>query len=100
MFYYERAGFSALWPTTTAPVHRQCGQHAIGGYPTLVSYSAPAVDFGADGYEFPYGPLKGLGFRFEGNNMNKPVYREHNPNGNDFSNKTGATYAFRISYRY
>ena len=28
------------------------------------------------GYEIQSGPAKGLGIRFEGNNMNKPVYRE------------------------
>ena len=42
--------------------------------------------------------------RFEGNNMNKPVYRELSPNQDGtFSphdTKTGATYALKVFYKF
>jgi len=42
-----------------------------------------------------------LGFRFEGNNMNKPIYREIKADGTiNLTNKTGATYDFRVSYKF
>ena len=50
------------------------------------------------GYEFQSGPAKGLGIRFEGNNMNKPVYRDFN-GSNTNSNETGAFYGFKLTYK-
>ncbi len=101
VFYYERAGFSAFVADNKRSEYiGSVANTTVGGYPALIVIRPQTWVSAQAGYEFQSGPLKGLGFRFEGNNMNKPIYKEHNPNGNDFSNKTGATYAFKLSYRY
>jgi iron complex outermembrane receptor protein len=101
VFYYERAGFSAFVADNKRSEYiGSVSNTTIGGYPALIIIRPQTWVSAQAGYEFQSGPLKGLGLRFEGNNMNKPIYKEHNPNGNDFSNKTGATYAFKLSYKY
>jgi iron complex outermembrane recepter protein len=52
------------------------------------------------GYEVQSGWLKGLGVRLEGNNLNKPVYKEANFAGSTTTtNKTGASVDLRLSYK-
>jgi iron complex outermembrane receptor protein len=54
------------------------------------------------GYELQSGYLKGLSVRFEGNNLNKPVYRQLKSDGvtEDFKIPTYATYALRLGYKF
>ena len=73
----------------------------VGGYPSLINVDAQKWVSAQMGYEFQGGAFKGLGFRFEGNNLNKPYYTERKSDGSvNFSTQTGATYAFKISYRF
>jgi iron complex outermembrane receptor protein len=52
------------------------------------------------GYEFQEGPMKGLGMRLEGNNLNKPTYRQLKADRTvDSENSTGATLMFKLSYK-
>ncbi len=103
VFYYERAGFSAFVADNKRSkyVASVANTNTVGGYPTLL-FVAPQTWISAQaGYEFQSGPLKGLGFRFEGNNMNKPIYKEFKADGSvNSTNETGATYAFKLSYKY
>ena len=48
------------------------------------------------------GPLKGLGLRVEGNNLNKPVYQQLRADCQtlDSETKTGASVALKLSYKY
>ncbi len=101
MLYYERAGFSAFIAENSRS--RYIGSVAnsqIGGYPTL-TYIEPQKWISAQvGYEVQEGWLKGLGVRLEGNNLNKPVYKESNYAGSITStNKTGASVDLRLSYK-
>ena len=101
MLYYERAGFSAFIADNMRS--RYVGSVAnttIGGYPTLV-YIEPQKWISAQvGYEVQSGWLKGLALRLEGNNLNKPVYKESNVSGAITStNKTGASVDLRLSYK-
>ncbi|HTP38794.1 MAG TPA: TonB-dependent receptor [Steroidobacteraceae bacterium] len=100
--YYERWGFSAV----VAGNHRSqyigsVANTTVGGYPTLV-YIADQNWLSAQvGYQFQSGFLKGLGLRFEGNNMNKPLYKEFKSDGTlNRAVETGATYAFKLSYKF
>ena len=103
VFYYERAGFSAF----VADNHRSeyiasVANNQVGGYPALI-YIEPQTWVSAQiGYEFPSGPLKGLGLRFEGNNVNKPVYKELKGDHltSNANRPTGATYALKLSYKF
>jgi iron complex outermembrane receptor protein len=53
------------------------------------------------GYEVQSGPVKGLGIRFEGNNINKPIYKEYKSDGTlNATNQTGATYALKFFYKF
>jgi iron complex outermembrane receptor protein len=101
MIYYERAGFSAFIAENfrsryVAPV----ANTSTGGYPTL-QYIEPQKWVSAQvGYEVQEGWLKGLGVRLEGNNLNKPIYKESNYDGSNHStNKTGASADLAISYK-
>ena len=101
MLYYERAGFSAFIAENSRS--RYVGSVAnttIGGYPTLV-YVEPQKWISAQvGYEVQSGWLKGMSLRLEGNNLNKPVYKESNIAGAiTTTNKTGATVDLRVSYK-
>ena len=102
VFYYERAGFSAFVADNYRSAYiGSVANSQIGGYPALVNIAPQQWISAQAGYEFPSGPLKGLGLRFEANNLNKPVYKEFNYSGAlTSSNKTGATYAFRVQYKF
>jgi iron complex outermembrane recepter protein len=98
--YFERWGFSAFF----ADNHRSSyigsvGNVAIGGYPELFTILPQTWTSAQFGYTFLSGPAKGLGLRFEGNNLNKPVYEQTSPTGNTVD-KTGATYYFRVDYKF
>jgi iron complex outermembrane receptor protein len=71
----------------------------VGGYPALINILASSWVSAQIGYEFQDGPLKGLGLRVEGNNLNKPTYREIGGNGQLSTNDTGANYGFKLSYK-
>ncbi len=44
--------------------------------------------------------MKGLGFRLEGNNLNKPKYRQLRADGSvESENSTGATVMMKVSYK-
>jgi iron complex outermembrane receptor protein len=97
--YYERAGFSAF----VASSHRSTyigsvANNTTGGYPALAQIDPQTWVSAQVGYEFQSGIAKGLGIRFEGNNMNKPVYRDFN-GSNTNSNETGAFYGFKLTYK-
>ena len=102
MFYYERAGFSAFVADNYRSQYiGSVANTSIGGYPTLVGIAPQQWTSAQIGYEIQVGPLKGLAFRFEGNNLNKRIYKEFNYDGSlHSSNKTGATYFFKIAYKY
>jgi iron complex outermembrane receptor protein len=102
MLYYERGGFSAFVADNYRSTYvGSVANTTVGGYPSLVFIQGSSWVSAQVGYELQEGPLKGLGLRFEGNNLNKPVYRELNLNGSTSTeNRTGATYAFKLSYKY
>jgi iron complex outermembrane receptor protein len=105
ILYFEKGGFSAFIADNERSQYvGSVSNSTVGGYPALV-YIAPQKWVSAQvGYEIQSGPAKGLGLRFEGNNMNKPVYRELTPNNDGtFSphdTKTGATYALKVFYKF
>lgn len=101
MLYFERWGFSAFVAENSRSQYiGSVANTAIGGYPTLV-YIKPQKWVSAQvGYEVQSGWLKGLGVRLEGNNLNKPVYKEANYAGSiTTTNKTGASVDLRVSYK-
>jgi len=102
MMYYERGGFSAfIAENKRSTFIGSVANDAIGGYPTLKYIQGSTWLSAQIGYEIQSGPAKGLGFRFEGNNLNKPVYRQLNPDGSlDKEIKTGAEVAIKLSYKY
>lgn len=102
--YYERSGFSAAWYEGFRSQYvGSVANTTTGGYPTLI-YVEPQHWVSAQiGYQFQSTALKGLGIRFEGNNLNKPVYTELkslNPVQTNTTNATGSNYAFKVFYRY
>ena len=102
MLYYERAGFSAFIADNYRSTYvGSVANNQVGGYPALIYIQASSWVSAQVGYEFQEGQLKGLGIRFEGNNMNKPVYRELKADGSlNNSNQTGASYGLKLSYKY
>jgi iron complex outermembrane recepter protein len=102
VFYYERGGFSAFVADNSRSNYvASVSNTTVGGYPSLINVDAQKWVSAQMGYEFQGGAFKGLGFRFEGNNLNKPYYTERKSDGSvNFSTQTGATYAFKISYRF
>jgi iron complex outermembrane receptor protein len=107
MLYYERGGFSAFVADNYRSTYiGSVSNSQVGGYPSLKFIQGSSWVSAQIGYEMQSGPLKGLGVRFEGNNMNKPVYREASddsftPGSPDFrETKTGAYYTFKLSYKY
>jgi iron complex outermembrane receptor protein len=100
MLYYERAGFSAFVAQNQRSAYiGSVSNSTVGGYPALVRIDPQTWVSAQVGYEFQSGYLKGLGMRFEGNNLNKPVYREDTGTSIN-TNKTGATYGFKLNYKY
>jgi iron complex outermembrane receptor protein len=99
--YYEKKGFSAFVAANSRSTYvGSVANDATGGYPTL-RYIEGSMWLSAQvGYEFQEGPLKGLGMRLEGNNLNKPTYRQLKADGTvDSENSTGATVMFKLSYK-
>jgi iron complex outermembrane recepter protein len=104
MLYYERGGFSAFVADNYRSTYvGSVAGTAIGGYPTLKFIRGSSWVSAQVGYEVQGGPLKGLGVRFEGNNMNKPTYVETDDEAgtlNRKETKTGAYYTLKVSYKY
>jgi iron complex outermembrane recepter protein len=98
--YYERWGFSAFYAVNKRSDYiGSVTNSTVGGYPALVKIFPQTWVSAQIGYEFQSGPVKGLGLRFEGNNLNKPIYKEFNGSGTN-TNQTGATYFFKVSYKF
>ena len=103
MLYYERGGFSAFVANNYRSTYvGSVSGDAIGGYPTLRYIQGSTWVSAQVGYEIQDGPAKGLGIRFEGNNLNKPVYRQLKEDGVtvDSESKTGASVAVKVSYKF
>jgi iron complex outermembrane receptor protein len=99
--YYEKNGFSAFIATNRRSTYvGSVANDSIGGYPTLRFIEGSTWVSAQFGYEFQEGPAKGLSIRVEGNNLNKPVYRQLNVDGSEQSKtETGASIAFKVSYK-
>jgi len=102
MLYYEAYGFSAFVAQNKRTTYiGSVANDSVGGYPTLRYIQGSSWLSAQVGYEFQDGSLKGLGFRLEGNNLNKPVYRQLRADGSiDSENKTGASVAAKLTYKY
>lgn len=100
-FYYEKKGFSAFVAANSRSTYvGSVANDATGGYPTLRYIEGSTWVSAQIGYEFQEGPMKGLGMRLEGNNLNKPTYRQLKADGSvDSENSTGATVMFKLSYK-
>ena len=101
MLYYERAGFSAfIAQNQRSDYVGSVANDAVGGYPSLKLIEGSSWLSAQVGYEFQEGSFKGLGIRFEGNNLNKPVYRQLRLDGSvETEVKTGASVAIKVSYK-
>jgi iron complex outermembrane receptor protein len=102
VFYYERAGFSAFVADNNRSSYiGSVSNTTVGGYPTLINIARQEWVSAQAGYEVQSGPVKGLGIRFEGNNINRPIYKEYKSDGTlNATNETGATYALRFFYKF
>ena len=99
MLYYERAGFSAFVAENRRSAYiGSVANSTVGGYPALARIDPQTWVSAQIGYEFQTGTLKGLGLRLEGNNINKPIYREDNGSSVK-EEKTGATYGLKLTYK-
>ena len=101
MLYYERAGFSAFVAYNDRSTYvGSVANDSIGGYPSLKYIQGSAWVSAQVGFEAQSGPLKGLGLRLEGNNLNKPVYRQLRLDGTiESETSTGASVAIKLSYK-
>jgi len=99
--YYEKSGFSAFVAANSRSTYvGSVANDATGGYPTLKYIEGSMWVSAQVGYEFRQGPMKGLGIRVEGNNLNKPVYRQLKADGTEESkNETGSTILFKLTYK-
>jgi iron complex outermembrane recepter protein len=103
MLYFEKGGFSAFVAQNYRSKYiGNVANDAIGGYPTLAYIDASSWVSAQIGYEVQSGPVKGLGLRIEGNNLNKPVYRQLKADGEtlDKETKSGASIALKLSYKF
>jgi len=103
MLYYDQAGLQASWAVNRRTTYvGSVANDAVGGYPTLRYIEGSSWVSAQIGYELQSGYLKGLSLRFEGNNLNKPVYRQLKEDGvtEDFKIPTYATYALRLGYKF
>ena len=102
MAYFERWGFSAFIAGNKRSEYiASVANTTTGGYPTLINIAPQSWVSMQIGYEVQQGWFKGLGFHFEGTNMNKPTYKEFKSDGSlNTENKTGATYDMRLSYKF
>ena len=103
IFYFEKWGFSAFVADNKRSeyIGSVTDNSVVGAYPTLV-YIMPQTWVSAQaGYEFASGWLKGLGIRFEGNNLNKPKYQTQQAFGGPVTTtQTGANYDLRFFYKF
>jgi iron complex outermembrane receptor protein len=99
--YFERWGFSAFVAQNYRSQYvGSVANDAIGGYPTLRYIAGSSWVSAQVGYEFQEGFAKGLGIRIEGNNLNKPVYRQLRQDGStDSENKTGSSIIMKVNYK-
>jgi iron complex outermembrane receptor protein len=99
--YFEKKGFSAFVATNYRS--RYIGSVAndtVGGFPSLVYIESQKWLSAQVGYEIQDGPLKGLAFRVEGNNLNSPYYVETKADGSvKTRTQTGRTLFFSVSYK-
>ena len=103
MLYYDQSGLQASVALNRRTTYvGSVANDAVGGYPTLRYIQGSALVSAQIGYERQSGYLKGLSVRFEGNNLNKPVYRQLKADGVtvDSEIKTGAAYALRVGYKF
>lgn len=103
MLYYDQSGLQASVAMNRRTTYvGSVANDAVGGYPTLRYIQGSAWVSAQIGYELQSGYLKGLSVRFEGNNLNKPVYRQLKADGVtvDSEIKTGAAYALRVGYKF
>jgi len=102
MLYFEKWGFSAFVADNYRSTYiGSVANSAIGGYPTLETIKGSSWVSAQVGYEIQSGYAKGLAVRFEGNNMNDPVYTQLNADGSiNSQNKTGHQYILMLSYKY
>jgi iron complex outermembrane recepter protein len=100
--YYEAYGFSTFVAYNQRSKYvGPVSNDSTGGYPTLKNIQGQTWVSAQIGYEFQDGFAKGLGFRVEGNNLNKPTYRQLNNDGTlDTETKSGASINFKLSYKY
>jgi len=101
MLYYEARGFSAFIAQNQRSNYvGSVANDATGGYPSLKLIEGSSWISAQVGYEFLDGRMKGLGIRFEGNNLNKPVYRQLKLDGSvETEVKTGASVAIKVNYK-
>ncbi|MRW92301.1 TonB-dependent receptor [Duganella sp. FT80W] len=99
--YFEKWGFSAFVANNYRS--RYVGSVAndtVGGFPSLVYIDSQKWLSAQIGYEIQSGPLKGLGLRVEGNNLNSPYYVERNADGSvKTRTQTGRTLFFSVNYK-
>ncbi len=102
LLYYEGYGFSAFVAQNKRSTYvGSVANDATGGYPTLKYIEGSSWVSAQIGYEFQDGVMKGLGIRVEGNNLNKPTYRQLRLDGSvESENKTGASIAAKLTYKY
>jgi iron complex outermembrane recepter protein len=103
IFYFEKAGFSAFVADNQRSQYiGSVANQTVGGYPAFVWILPQTWVSAQAGYEFQSGWLKGLGIRFEGNNMNKPKYQTYtSANGGAITTvQTGANYDLRFYYKF
>lgn len=102
MLSFERAGFSAFVAQTyRSKFVGYVNSATVGGYPSPIYINPQSAVSAQIGYEIQTGTLKGLSLRLEGNNLNKPVYKEIKSDGTvNASVQTGATYGLRLSYKF
>ena len=99
--YFEKWGFSAFVSDTYRSKYiGPVANTTVGGYPTLINIASQQWISAQMGYEFQSGWFKGLGVRLEGNNLNKPLYKEYKADGTlNSQNFTGASIDLRVSYK-
>jgi iron complex outermembrane recepter protein len=99
--YYEKYGFSARVAARNRSAYI-AEVEAFGGdreFPFVREETVVDLQFG---YEVQSGPVKGLNFLFQINNVNNEPYREFNPvtNLDTKVDKYGKTYLFGVTYKF
>ena len=98
MIYFEKWGFSAFVAQNYRSTFVGSVAAGVGGYPTLQEILGSSWVSAQVGYEFQSGPAKGLSVRLEGNNLNKPEYKERTATGVN-TYKTGSSAILRVNYK-